>query len=572
MKLTRYSLLLGVWLTAFCPSIILCQNLGLDWVATLGSTLGDHVNAIDVDEFGGIYYTGSYTGNVDFDPDTGVYHLSGPNNTLFISKLDTDGKFEWAITTGREGAGYDLALDNQSNIHVAGYFKGFQDFDPGPNVAQLPGGSSINGFIAKYDKNGNYQWAKMIGSSFNVNAARSLAIDSLNNIYLTGRFSGNTDFDPDTSSYFLQSKGGTDVYLIKLDSMGNFQWANQIGGARRDEGYNLICANNHIYTIGSFQDSAEVIHTSGSVKLSSNGNLDGYVSKFDLQGNLIWVKTFGGYYYDYPRAIATDKQGNIIVNGTFRGPVDFDPGPSIYNLDSGYVFTLKLDSGGNFIWANRIQSNFATTITYGLATDSANNIYNIGGFTGIADFDPGAGIYPLQSQTGHLFLQKLNSNGQLIYAIKQNRTNFYIETRNAILVDDFDNIHMTGDFYDTADFDPDTSIAIRIASSQNWSDIFVQKLNQTNLTTVIFNQIRSENTTKVNIYPNPNDGIIYIENAEGQWTSFRILDLAGQEMLQSNISTNYKAEINLSGLSNGIYFIKIESPRKSFIKKLVLSK
>lgn len=568
-KLTRCILLLSIWFIAYSPFNILSQSLGLDWVATFGSTLGDHVNAIDLDRFGGIYYTGSFTATVDFDPDTGVYNLSGPNNTLFISKLDSVGKFQWAITTGSEGAGYDIVLDHQANVYVAGYFKGFQDFDPGPNVAQLQGGSSINGFIAKYDINGNYLWAKMIGNSFNLNAARSIAIDSSNNVYLTGRFSGNTDFDPDTSSYFLQSKGGTDVYLLKLDSIGNFQWANQIGGARRDEGYNLIHSNNYIYTIGSFEDSAEVIHTSGSVKLSSNGDLDCYVAKFDLQGNLIWVETFGGYGYDYPRAIATDKQENIIVNGTFRGPVDFDPGPSVYNLDSGYVFTLKLDSGGNFIWANRIQSNFATTTTFGVATDSADNIYNVGGFTGIADFDPGVGAYPLQSQTGHLFLQKLSPNGQLIYAIKQNRTNFYIETRNAIVVDDFDNIHMIGDFYDTADFDPDTSTAIRIASSQNWSDIFVQKLNQNNILTSSFDNKKLEMLSEAKLYPNPNKGGFTVLFNSIDPNREMILYTVSGEIIERRSSSSDEVKFKLD-LKSGIYFLKIKTNSDYEVIKVVI--
>lgn len=569
LKLLKTLFLLFLYSSLFQTSYLFSQNLGLDWVATAGSNLGDEANAIAVGDEGSVYFTGSFTGTVDFDPDTGVTNLSGPNNSFYISKLDSSGKLDWAFSTGREGRGFDLAVDKQSNVYVAGYFKGFQDFDPGSNVAQLPGGTSITGFVAKYDANGNYIWAKMIGSSFNVSSVYSITLDSLNNVYLTGYFRGNTDFDPDTSVFNVQSEGGSDAFILKLDSLGNFKWVNQIGGDRRDEGYDLILSDSNIYSIGAFQDSAEVFHNSGNHKISSNGDIDGFISKYDLSGNLIWIKTFGGNSYDFPRSITTDRSGDIILNGTFRGVVDFDPGSAVFNLDSGYIFTLKLDNGGNFIWANRIQSNFATTTTFGVATDSADNIYNIGGFTGIADFDPGVGVYPLQSQLDNFFLQKLNSNGQLIYAIKQHRTYLYSETRNAIVVDDFDDIHMAGGFYDTADFDPDTSMEIRIASSQNWPDIFVQKIKQNNITTSLKSQYGIDEHSEIQLYPNPNNGnfTLKFSNEEIQRTVY-IYNNLGVLLIKRVLNTN-EERLNLD-LKNGVYFIRSIGSSKVNAVRLVI--
>jgi len=547
------------------------QNLTLDWVASLGSTTGDQAKAVSIDDNGNVYYTGSFTGTVDFDPDTGVYNLSGPNNSLFLCKLDRLGEFEWAFATGREGTGNDVLVDDQSNVYIAGHFKGSHDFDPSPNVAQLQAGSLISGFIAKYDNFGNYIWAKMIGNQFNTNEITSITIDNSHNLYLSGRFFGNTDFDPDTSSYLMQSAGGSDAFILKLDSNGVFQWSSQIGGDRRDEGNNLVCVGNFIYAIGAFEDSAQTIHTSGSFNLTSNGDLDSYVSKFDSNGSLIWLKTFGGLHSDFPRAIAADKNGDLVLNGTFRGPVDFDPGPAVYNLDSGYVFTLKLDTAGNFVWANRIQTFFAATNTFGIAVDSANNIYNVGGFNGVADFDPGIGVANLQSSQGNLFLQKLDANGQFQFAIKQNRTSIYNDIRNSITVDSKSDIYLVGEFRDSVDFDPDTTVELRVSASSNWPDLFVQKLSQKILVTSNNETILSKAYPELRVYPNPNDGnfSLSLPNKTGTYEVI-IYNNLGQLVLSKALSQG-EERLKLN-LKNGNYLIKVISQKGIFENKFIINR
>ena len=67
---------------------------------------------------------------------------------------------------------------------------------------------------------GNFIWAKKIGGS-GYDVGHSLVIDSLKNLYIAGSFQGTVDFDPGLGIYNLISNGGFDVFLLKLDSLGN---------------------------------------------------------------------------------------------------------------------------------------------------------------------------------------------------------------------------------------------------------------------------------------------------------------------------------------------------------------
>src|ERR1700746_133745 len=114
-----------------------------------------------------------------------------------------------------------------------------------------------------------FQWAKHFGANSTYTNCYSAAVDSSGNIYTVGTYSSSTvDFDPGSGTYFLPLAGSTDIFVSKLDSLGNFLWAKGMGGTVEDIVY----------------------------------------------------------------SVSTDKFGNVYTIGKFRGTADFDPGPSVYNL------------------------------------------------------------------------------------------------------------------------------------------------------------------------------------------------------------------------------------------------
>jgi len=92
------------------------------------------------------------------------------------------------------------------------------------------GSSDPDIFIEKLDTAGNFKWAKRIGR-FLTDHGTSIISDNFGNIFTTGSFSGTTDFNPDSlGTFYLTASGTSDIFILKLDSLGNFVWVKQMGG------------------------------------------------------------------------------------------------------------------------------------------------------------------------------------------------------------------------------------------------------------------------------------------------------------------------------------------------------
>src|SRR3990172_2949815 len=155
----------------------------------------------------------------------------------FFPNLMFAQSFQWAKSIGSANSdiGYSIAVDDSGNSYISGYFTGTADFDPGAGTAILSAGSQ-NIFFAKYDFNGNYLWAKSIGSSTSSGVGISISLDISGNAFITGSFASTTDFDPGTGTANLTPTGGIfiDIFFAKYDNNGNYIWAKSIGSSGPD--------------------------------------------------------------------------------------------------------------------------------------------------------------------------------------------------------------------------------------------------------------------------------------------------------------------------------------------------
>ncbi|MFI5203753.1 MAG: SBBP repeat-containing protein [Flavobacteriales bacterium] len=370
------------------------------WAIQIGGNLEDYGYSMILDSMGNVYLTGYFSGTVDFNPGTGTYNLTSAGSyDIFISKLDASGNLIWAKkmgTTGDDG-GTSIILDEYENVYTTGFFSGAVDFDPGIGSDTLTSAGGYDIFITKLGPSGNFIWAKHIGGVLD-DYGNSIVSDSLKNIYATGSFNGTADFDPGVGTFNLVSAGGSDIFITKLDSSGNFAWAKQVGAAGDDVGTSIIVNQyNNAYITGHFTGTVDFDPGTGSYIVTSTGWSDIFICKLDSSGNFIWAKQMGGVNNDYSRHIVSDNSNNMYTTGSFDLTADFDPGVGTFNLVSagGYdVFISKLDSSGNFIWATRLGSAYMD-MGYSIALDENNNIYTTGNFAGTCDFDPGTGIYNL---------------------------------------------------------------------------------------------------------------------------------------------------------------------------------
>ena len=310
----------------------------------------------------------------------------------------------------------------------------------------------------------------------------SIAVDSSGNVYTSGSFQGTVDFDPGAGEANLTSAGGSDVFVSKLDSSGNFVWAKRFGGTSTDAGFGIaVDSSGNVYTTGSFFGTVDFDPGAGVADLTSAGERDVFVSKLDSSGNFVWAKRFGGTIADVGRIIAFDSSGNVYTTGYFFSTADFDPGAGTTNLTSAggaEVFVSKLDSSGNFVWAKGL-GGISTDEGYSIGVDSSGNVYTTGYFNGTVDFDPGAGVTNLTSAGGNdSFVLKLDSLGNFVWAKGLGGT--AADVGRTIAVDSSGHVYTAGYFIGRADFDPGAGQAnLTSASGSGGSDrdVFVSKLD-----------------------------------------------------------------------------------------------
>src|SRR4030095_8964076 len=124
----------------------------LIWAKKIGGGGLDHVNTMTLDESGDVYAAGEFNGTVDFDPGTGIHNLvSAGMEDAFILKLDSSGNFVWAKSIGStdKDESFSIALDASGYVHVAGYFFGTVDFEPGTGTYNLTAAGGYDVFVLK---------------------------------------------------------------------------------------------------------------------------------------------------------------------------------------------------------------------------------------------------------------------------------------------------------------------------------------------------------------------------------------------------------------------------------------
>ncbi|MDX1910595.1 MAG: SBBP repeat-containing protein [Saprospiraceae bacterium] len=284
------------------------------WAKQLGGISYNSSTSVATDAFGNVYTTGRFEGTVDFDPGFGTFELTSTGiDDVFISKLDESGNFLWAKTIGGEenDSGLCITTDDSGNVYTIGNFRSTADFDPGPGVFNLstvlPGYDDI--FISKLDASGNFLWAKQIGGE-GFDWGRSIATDNLGNVYVTGYFSGTADFDPGMEVYNLNSVGGADIFIAKLDASGSFLWAIQMGGTGFDESHSITTdASGNLYTTGSFYGTVDFNPGGWIFDLTSAGQTDIFIHKITQPVSNIKANNLVSTYQIFPNP--TDGWLNI---------------------------------------------------------------------------------------------------------------------------------------------------------------------------------------------------------------------------------------------------------------------
>jgi hypothetical protein len=562
----------------------------LAWAKQMGGAGNGAATSVAVDASGNVYTTGSFSGTADFDPGTGIYNLTSfaTYGDIFVSKLDASGNFIWAKQLG--GATFiasatSIAVDTDGNVYTTGDFSGTIDFDPGPGTYNLMAPGTYDVFVSKLDSAGNFVWAKQfLAEDDNTDYGYSIALNESGHVYVTGSFSGTTDFDPGPGTYNLSTAGNNDCFISKLDASGNFVWAKKMGGTANDGSHSLALDNSgNIYTTGWFIGTADFDPGIGTFNLSTSSwsDVDIFVCKLDSSGNFIWAKRMGGTteHNQNGISIAVDANANVYTTGEFMGTADFDPGTGTYNLSAiagNYdIFVSKLDSSGNFLWAKQMGGPLYD-VGRGIAVDAGGIAYTTGYFNNsTADFDPDTSATYYLTSFGMTdgFISKLDSSGDFLWAGQLGGPEY--DYGRGIAVDAGGNIYAAGDFSSTADLDPGTG-TYYLTCPGFGGNIFVVKLDP-DFSTSTDEHLQASFISTLEIFPNPSTGILnvqwhdHITGRQMQSAELNICNSLGELVCSKPLQTG-RNEIDLSSAGKGVYFLKVQAGSTIETKRVSLIK
>lgn len=284
----------------------------------------------------------------------------------------------------------DIAVDNAGNVYVTGYSAG---------LLSLTDYTTI-----KYDPNGNQLWvARYNGPGLLNDEAKAIAVDESGNVYVTG------------VSFGLLSLSLNDYATIKYDSNGNELWVRR---------YNGMLLGDDAATDLALDGNGGVIVTG-----YSTGSLTGtdYTTiKYNSNGTEQWVRKYNGpgNNSDMAYAIVVDNNDNIIITGESKSG----------SLDDSYDYaTVKYDVNGNQLWARRFNgSGNNTDKAYAIIVDNNDNVFVTG--------------ETMSSSNGADYgTVKYDQNGNQQWARTYNGPGNNTDKAYAIVVDNNDNVIITGE-------------------------------------------------------------------------------------------------------------------------------
>lgn len=256
------------------------------WVKTAGgSSNSEWGSRLTCDNLDNVYLYGWYTGTSTFGENTSVVtHTARGENDSFIAKYDPNGSLVWAKTIGSIYTDYQggIAFSPSANcLYICGSYKGTMTFGPGLGTNPLASVSAttsyFNGFVAKYDLNGNVQWSVRQGSSTSDHHyTNDLAIDASGNPYITGTTQADSRFYTANSADYLYMRAVhySDPFIAKYNTAGALQWSILATDGYDDSSVGIAIKNNTAFVVGTFKETInfayQQIHSTNN---GYNGNL-----------------------------------------------------------------------------------------------------------------------------------------------------------------------------------------------------------------------------------------------------------------------------------------------------------
>ena len=460
----------------------------LMWAKAIGGTGIDQGYSICQSRDGGFAVTG-YTNS-----------FAKGIEDVYVIKLDASGNIKWTESIGGASAeqGKCIIQTKDGGYAIGGYTLSF-------------GAGAGDFYIIKLDSNGAGQWTKTIGGGGDEEAYT--LIQTADGGYAMAGY---------TLSF---GAGNSDVYVVKLDGLGNLQWTRTVGGPLGDAGFGICQTSDKGYAVTGYEAES----TFGA------GSDDVYLIKLDSTGALKWTKTIGGSGNDQGQAIIQTKDGGLAIAGFTAsfGAGAFD------------IYLIKTDASGTLQWSktcggasNDVGSSLVQTSDGGFAVAGYTTSYGAG--------------------SDDVYVVKFDSAGNTCLA-SEGVVASIVGTGGTASTGGTEAAGGKVNYTDSG----------RVVDISTGFDSICRKKK----TTGIYNIAAGLNQIK--LYPNPSSNLLNVDFGNqpellNTKVTVEILDITGRVLKSDELQMSSDIySINISNLNTGLYFMKVSSGTSSEVKKFM---
>lgn len=544
-----------ITITSCLLNVGFAQNLDFEWAKVEGLYEYDYGYGITTDNSGNVYIAGKFEQNAIF---SGVTLPNQGNHDIYVAQYSPSGNMNWIRTAGGFNGDYArcITTNRADKVYIAGEVEDGNAtiYFPGSSILLYPKGNN-DLFIACYDLSGTLQWAMRDGDIDN-EKANGIALDPSGNIVVCGYFEDTTKFGNTTTAI---SKGYHDMLVAKYDANGNFLWMKNAGGPGLDEGRGIVCdQSGNIYVTGVYSDSAVFGSTMYNVANTNYGKFtNGYIAKYDPNGNLLWVKTIGAEYTDAAWSIAIDAAGKLYVTGEFTSG-QFTGNDTTWSNGRADMFVACYDQSGSCQWVNKAGGNL---VDRGRGVGVSGNTILVTGQVGLTASFGSVSVTAVDSQD--VFVAAYDNAGNFLWVKTVGGTQDAFDWNGfesgTAVCGNGDAVYATGALFDNGVFGNTT------LTCYAHTDVFLTKLS----TQTAENELRP-NVSNVLVYPNPaTDKLVIGHTGSIRNSIVQIVNALGEIVYAGQLSST-ETTINVESYSKGVYTLRVSSSEGILSKKIVI--
>ena len=499
--------------------VALSQAPTINWQNTVGAVGDDVVSSVVANDDGTFLIVSTSDSGVAYEKTVDTHG----GYDVWLLKIDAQGNSIWQESLGGNRDDYAKAAVASGDGGYVIFITSDSSISGNKTEATF-GGNDL--WIVKVDGNGSIVWQNTIGGSIHDYATTAIDQTADSGFIIIGNTISGISGDMTHNS-----RGQSDLWMIKLDSNGLMQWDKRIGGNHTDQAMAVKQTSDGGYIIGAYSRS----DASGEKTENVSGWSDFWVIKTDALGNIVWENTIGGDRGDFLTDLELTSSGNYVIAGYSYSNTSRDKdSDSIGETD---YWIMELDQTGNIIWQNTVGGT-SNDFAWSISKDGSD--YLIAGQSGSQI----SGDKTEQSRGfDDFWLVKVGSTGNVLWD----------KTLGGSLSDTLTEVRATSDGFLLAGHSSSGPNGDRTEPSAS-RDIWLVALNPDQTAST-----ENQNLNQISIAPNPAKDMLYID--AGVPTTAKLYDLQGRLMRET-----LSDEVQIQDLTTGTYILQVFDSEKNLLK------